>query len=44
MNGLKGLIRAGQGRNKVIKRPGQPKKIDVPVEVRGMGQNNLAGA
>ena len=37
---------AGQGRNKVIKRPGQPpKKVMSPRVPRGgWGQNNLTGA
>ena len=30
MKQSKGLIRAGQGRNKLIRRPGQEKKSDVP--------------
>ena len=34
---MRGLIRAGQGRNKVIKRPGQPKKSDVTEGARGVG-------
>ena len=38
MKGLKWLIRAGQGSIRVIKRPGQPPKIDVPGGARrGMG-------
>ena len=45
MKELKLLIRAGQGGNKVIKRPGQPQKSDVPGGARGgWGQNNLTGA
>ena len=45
MKGLKWLIRAGQGRNKVIKRPGHPQKTWCPRECPGgWGQNNLTGA
>ena len=43
--GLKWLIRAGQGRNKVIKKPGQPPKMWCPRGAggEGWGQNNLTG-
>ena len=46
MKGFKLSIRAGQGKNKMIKRPGQPKKVMSPgvPEGGGMGQNNLTGA
>ena len=37
MRGLKGLIRAGKGKNKVIRRPGQPKKLMSPGVPGGMG-------
>ena len=35
MNGSKLLTLAGQGKNRVIKRPGKPKKSDVPGGARG---------
>jgi len=39
------LYRAGQCKNKVIRRPGQPPKKVVPGGARGgWGQNNLTGA